>query len=114
MTSFYLKSYKLSSVIVIILAIGLCFFDYRVALGLLIGFIADYIYNVMMANSLTEILSGDNRNKVMITLKIMFNLIIIALPLLISFIWPTMFHFIGAFIGLVINKLCFVIVNIRG
>ena len=114
MTSFYLKSYKLAAIIAIALALVIAFVNIRMATGILLGFIFDYLYNILMSNSLTEILESDNRNKFMITLKIIFNLLVIAIPLLLAFIFPGIFNFIGVFIGLVINKICFLFMNIRG
>ena len=114
MTSFYLKSYKLAAIIVVVLALIMAFINIKLASGILLGFIFDYLYNILMSNSLTEILESANRNKFMITLKIIFNQLAIAIPLLLAFIFPGIFNFIGVFIGLVINKICFLFMNIRG
>ena len=114
MTSFYLKSYKISAILVLALSLILYFVNYKIALGLLLGFIFDFLYNIFMSNTLTEIISSSGQSKFMITIKIILNLSLIIIPLILCFSIPSMFHFVGVFIGLVINKLCFVIINIRG
>ena len=114
MTTVHLKSYKITAILVLTTSLVLFFVNYRLALGILLGFIFDFFYNTLMSNTLTSIINISGQNKFMITIQIILNLVMIVLPLGLAFIVPTMFHYMGVFIGLIINKFCFVFINIRG
>lgn len=94
------KRFVSEALIVVLLALLFLFLDYKISLGIILGFIfsmlnyrlIEYRYKNMDTYNIWSILGS------------LICILILGVPLLISFLLPNIFNYIGVMIGLLIIK----------
>lgn len=99
------KRFVSEAIIVLVLALLLLFLDYKISLGVILGFIfsvlnyrlIEYRYMNMDAYNALSILGS------------LICILLLGIPLLISFLLPNIFSYIGVMIGLLVIKVKLII-----
>ena len=99
-----IKYYILLGILLISLVI-----NYHITLGFILGYIFYIIYQKILILRIDYIIKA-NKVDIIIYLINLFGLILLAIPLLISMLYPQIFHWLGVFMGLVFDKL-FIYIN---
>ena len=110
----HLKSYQISIIISIILGLMLTFIDIRIANGLFLGLLASFIYLWMMTYNVGQIVSLGNDSKWILVLTFMKDILLVSTVFIMTFVFNDIFNYWGLFIGLVIEKFIYVVMNFRG
>ena len=93
------KEYILLVIILIAMLI-----NYRIALGIILGYIFYLIYQYLLEKRVDYILKAKEVNFLSYISNIL-SLVILALPFLISLLFPKVFHWSGALIGMMFVKI---------
>lgn len=110
----HLRSYQISIIISIILGLILAFIDIRIANGLFLGLLASFIYLWMMTYNVGQIVSLGNGNKWLLILTFMKDILLMSAVFIVAFVCSDIFNYWGLFIGLILEKFIFVLMNFRG
>lgn len=110
----HLRSYQISIIISIILGLILAFIDIRIANGLFLGLLASFIYLWMMTYNVGWIVSLGNGNKWLLILTFMKDILLMSAVFIVTFVCSDIFNYWGLFIGLILEKFIFVLMNFRG
>lgn len=102
------KVLKLSITITLIMSILALFVNYQFTLGLLCGQLCFSIYFLNLCYSIDKQLKGDAWKIWTILLKV-GRIILLGIPMLFAFLWPNIFNIFGAFIGVMMFKICTII-----
>ena len=78
--------------------------DYKIALGILIGFLFALINKKLLTYRINHLMES---KKVSLLARFggFISILLLSIPLLLSFLYPNILSWIGAFIGLLFDKL---------
>jgi len=102
------KVLKLSITITLIMSILALFVNYKFTLGLLCGQIFFIFYLLILSYVMNRRLQGRNDDIWTILLKI-GRISLLGIPMLLAFLFPNIFDIFGAFIGVMMFKICTII-----
>ncbi|SJZ39697.1 ATP synthase subunit I [Anaerorhabdus furcosa] len=95
----------------VVMVIGL-FFGYRFSLGVLVGTIISILHLYRLERNIT--LGLENKKKIGGWIfMFLTDLILLAIPLMLAVVLPQFFDFIGAAVGLLLNKVIIYSMNLR-
>ena len=83
-----------------------------IANGLILGMIAQVIYLALLSRSITGILETKS-NGFLAMMSMIFDLLVIVIVLLAGFLFKDNINYWGIFIGLVFDKVIYLILNLR-
>ncbi|MBQ1508378.1 MAG: ATP synthase subunit I [Erysipelotrichaceae bacterium] len=98
--------------IIVVGAIALLF-DFRITLGILLGLVFSVLHQRFLEYRTDRILSAASVG-VLAYLGSLLSLLLLALPLLISFLLPGVFHWGGVFVGLMYRKFVLYFESFKG
>lgn len=78
--------------------------DFRIALGIFLGYLINIIYKRLLILRVDYILKANKLNFLTYILNIS-GILILSLPILISLLFPNIFHWIGVLLALTYDKL---------
>jgi len=97
------KNIYLYSGIIGVFTSAICaFFDYRIALGVILGILSSFLYFYLLNNQF-EIVDGQIKKGG--ALGFIVRIMILAFPLLISCLLPNIFNIFGAFGGVMLFRI---------
>jgi len=107
------KVYKITSLLALLVTIISFLFNYKFALGVLLGFGFSMLYLYVLELSYRN-LDSDYEVNFFHYLLVFIRFILLALPMLIACLLPNVFNVIGSFIGLILFKLSLLIIAKKG
>ena len=91
-----------STLVLIVITVIAAIIDWRIALGILIGYLFSLLHSGFLKVRFGNLTSGGVKLRVYLGLLVSF--MIFACPMLIAMLLPQYVHFIGVFIGLMFPK----------
>lgn len=98
-----LKKYFRYALLVLLVLVFL-FIDRKISLGILLGYIFYHLNQRLLVFRVDSLLKA-NKVSFLTYLGSISGFILLIIPILISFIYPNIFNWIGVFIGLIYEKL---------
>ena len=108
----HLKNLKVSIPFILAGSFIALFIDPSFANGLILGTIAQVIYLALLSRSITGILETKS-NGFLAMMSMIFDLLVIVIVLLAGFLFKDNINYWGIFIGLVFDKVIYLILNLR-
>ena len=108
----HLKNLKVSIPFILAGSFIALFIDPAFANGLILGTIAQVIYLALLSRSITGILETKS-NGFLAMMSMIFDLLVIVIVLLAGFLFKDNINYWGIFIGLVFDKVIYLILNLR-
>lgn len=99
-------TYKLENrhkVLGLIIALS-ALYDWRISTGIVIGYFFAFIHSKFLAYRFNKMFDARKTSIFLITMGSLLGMMILVIPIALSFVLPSAFHFIGVFIGLTFNK----------
>lgn len=110
----HLINYQISVFVSIILSIIGIMIDIRISNAILLGTLTTFIYRFWMSYNMGTIIKSGNSSKLYGFSLWFVSFLVLLVSFVITFLLPNTFSYIGLFIGLMIEKVIFIIMNIRG
>ncbi len=103
---------RYSTICGLALAAALLIFDWRWSAGIVIGLVFFVIYFLMLRLKIDEQLSAAGSGKASDAFSKAARMLILAVPLLLGFVFPEFISFWGVFIGLMMFRVTLVVTSI--
>lgn len=110
----HLINYQITAIVSIILSIIGIMIDVKISNAILLGTLVSFIYRFAMSYSMGNVIKSGNKSKLYAFGLWLMSFMIIIAALVLSFLLPNYLHYIGLFVGLIVEKIVFIIMNIRG
>lgn len=89
----------------LLIAILLVVIDYRITCGMILGLICYRLYYILLTMSIEDQIDVPSEVKARNIGAVALRLLLLAFPLLVSFVIPELFNVWGAFLGLLAFKI---------
>ena len=80
------------------------FVKWQIATGIVLGCIFASLYGKILERRFSALLSNHADSKVVTIVGTIISFMLLAMPILIAFLLPEIFNFLGVFIGLIYRK----------
>ncbi len=110
----HVKTTKISSVVVAILAVVFLFFDRSVSFGLLLGQLFYFLYLVVLTRMVDAVLETAAGGISKVSLGFVLRIVLLALPMVIAALFPEIFNLFAVFGSMFLNRVMLLILYARG
>lgn len=105
------KTLKPTIIVSCLLSIVFLFVNFKYSISILVGTLFSILHLFKLEKDIDSLLA--NRVSKGSYFRFMLNMLILMCPFILTVIFPESLDFIGCFIGLVINKVIFYVMNLK-